>query len=100
MTKRAKRRREDGELITFEWSTEIMPEVFLCKLPGKLDYVILPKGLGAHNCQGAVIGFGTPKGIVEVQLECADGIEFTPELFAAARHVIDGDLAKTYAKPS
>lgn len=77
----------------------------MCKFSGKrLRYAIWPTGLREGSLIEGATGefiFGTPKGKVKVTLEVAD--KFMPlsqELFDAARHLIDGDLAKTYAKVS
>jgi hypothetical protein len=47
-----------------------------------------------------VIGFGTPKGVVKVRLNVAEELfPMSDELFDAAYHLIDGDVAKTYSRP-
>ena len=90
--------------ITFEWSHELLPGACLCKVFGKtLRYVILPPGhqsdLGHYECRGADIEFDTPRGAVTVELDVAK--QFFPlsrELLEAAHDIIDGDIAKSYAK--
>jgi hypothetical protein len=89
-----------SENLTFEWSAEFVPGVWLCKVRDKkLKYVILPKSDrdGGYECAIGIFTFGTPKGPVKIELNVAD--QFMPlsdEMSAAFCRAIDADIAKTY----
>jgi hypothetical protein len=86
--------------LTVEWTTEFVPGIWLCKVRGKkLRYMILPKHDrdGGYECAIGRITFGTPKGPVKVEVNVAEQfMPFSDEMFAAFRHAIDPDIARTY----